>query len=212
MKENEIKAQIAEMARSLFDRGYTSGGSGNISVRLSDGFLMTPTGSSMGRLDPDRISRLDNQGNLKIGDKPSKEWLLHKEVYEARPGCGAVVHLHSPHAVAVSCLKSLNPNKVLPPLTPYYVMRVGQLAFLPYYPPGDGGLAQAVGKAALNHGSILLAHHGTVVAGKDLEDAVYTSEELEETARLYLILKGQDYNTLDTAQIKELEKRFGAAK
>jgi len=208
MKENEIREQIVELARSLFNRGYTSGGSGNISVRLTDGFLMTPTGSCMGRLDPDRISHLDNVGKLLNGDNPSKEWLLHKEVYDARPGCGAVVHLHSPQAVAVSCLNNLNPAQVLPPLTPYYVMRVGQLALLPYYPPGDRALAQAVGRAAQHHGSILLAHHGSVVAGKDLEDAVYTSEELEETARLYLLLKGQPYNTLDKVQINELKKRF----
>jgi ribulose-5-phosphate 4-epimerase/fuculose-1-phosphate aldolase len=212
MKENQVKTQIVEVARSLFDRGYTAGGSGNISVRLTEGFLMTPTGSCMGRLDADRISHLDNHGNLLEGAKPSKEWLLHKEVYEARSGCGAVVHLHSSHAVAVSCLNDLNPEQVLPPLTPYYVMRVGQLALLPYFPPGDQALAQAVGRAALNHGSILLAHHGTVVAGKDLEDAVYTSEELEETARLYLLLKGNDYNTLDLKQIEELNRRFGAVK
>ena len=135
---------------------------------------------------------------------------MQREGYEDRPGCGAVVHLHPPHAVAVSCLNNLDPEQVLPPITPYYVMRVGRLALLPYYPPGDLALAQAVGKAALNHASILLAHHGTVVAGKDLEDAVYTSEELEETARIYLLLEGWEYNTLTSARVEELKKRFGA--
>lgn len=209
MNETDLKSQMTELARSLFERGYTAGGSGNISVRLQDGFLMTPTGSCMGRLDPTRISRLDGKGNLLNGAKPSKEWKLHREVYGARPESGAVVHLHPPHAVSISCLSKLDPEQVLPPLTPYYVMRVGRLALLPYYPPGDPELALAVGRAAANHSSILLAHHGTVVAGKDLEDAVYTSEELEETARIYLLLKGRDYQALNSAQVAELIERFG---
>ena len=199
---------MVEMARSLFDRGYTASCTGNISVRLADGFLMTPTGSSMGSLDPNRISHLGSGGELLSGDKPSKEWPMHKAVYQARPECGAVVHLHPPYAVAVSCLKDLDIEEVLPPLTPYYVMRIGRLALVPFFLPGDTELARAVGRAAESHGSILLAHHGTVIAGKDLEDAVYASEELEETARIYLALRPHDYNTLDPEQVKLLQENF----
>lgn len=208
MSEAELRLLMAGLARSLFERGYTAGGSGNISVRLADGFLMTPTGSCMGSLDTERISRLSRDGQVLGGGKPSKEWQLHKTVYEVRPQSGAIVHLHPPHAVAVSCLSDLDPEAVLPPLTPYYVMRVGRLALLPYYPPGDVELAKAVGRAAKTHGAILLAHHGTVIAGSDLTDAVYTSEELEETARIYLLLKHHDYKTLTTNQARALQEKY----
>ena len=210
MKETDLRTQMAELARSLFERGFTAGGSGNISVRLADGFLMTPTGSCMGRLDPGRISCLDSHGKVLGGDKPSKEWQLHKEVYQARPNSGAVVHLHPPHAVAVSCLKDLDPGQAIPPLTPYYVMRVGRLALLPYYPPGSLELARAVGDAAIKHSAVLLAHHGSVVAGKDLEDAVYTSEELEETARIFLLVRAHEFSTLDVEQVRALQEKYKA--
>jgi len=195
--------------RSLFDRGYTCGGSGNMSARLADGVLVTPTNSCLGRLELNRISKLTWDGELVSGDPPSKEWALHLAVYRARPDAGAMVHLHSPHAVAVSCLNGINPDNVLPPLTPYFVMRIGRLPLVPYYPPGDPGLADATGRLAARCRGILLAHHGTVVAGRDLDDAVFTAEELEETARLFLMLRHENFAVLNHDAVEKLRKRFG---
>jgi len=209
MSEDEIRAKMATHGRSLFERRYTCGGSGNMSARLADGLLMSPTASCLGRLEPNRISKLNRDGKLISGDPPSKEWGLHLAVYRARPDAGAVVHLHSPHAVAVSCLNGVNPDNVLPPLTPYFVMRIGRLPLVPYYPPGDPGLAEATGRLAARCRGILLAHHGTVVAGKDLDDAVYNAEELEETARLFLMLRNETFAVLNHDAVEALRKRFG---
>jgi ribulose-5-phosphate 4-epimerase/fuculose-1-phosphate aldolase len=209
MTEKEIREKMVVHGKSLFDRRYTCGGSGNMSARVVDGLLVTPTNSCLGRLEPDRISRLDRDGKHVSGDTPSKEWLLHLAVYRARPDAGAVVHLHSLHAVAVSCLNGLNADNVLPPITPYFVMRIGRLPLVPYYPPGDPGLAEATGRLAAKCRGVLLAHHGTVVAGKDLDDAVYNAEELEETARLFLMLRNEDYAMLNHDAVEELRKRFG---
>jgi ribulose-5-phosphate 4-epimerase/fuculose-1-phosphate aldolase len=209
MTENDVREQLVVHGKSLFDRRYTCGGSGNMSVRLPDGVLVTPTNSCLGRLEKDRISKLDGDGNRISGDPPSKEWGLHLAVYRTRPNAGAVVHLHSPHAVAVSCLNGLNTDNVLPPITPYFVMRIGRLPLVPYYPPGDPGLAEAAGRLAARCRGILLAHHGTVAAGKDLDDAVYNAEELEETARLFLVLRNENYAVLNHDAVEELRKRFG---
>ena len=209
MMENDIREKMIVHGKSLFDRRYTCGGSGNMSARLADGVLVTPTNSCLGRLEKDRISKLDGDGKLISGDPPSKEWALHLAIYRARPDAGAVVHLHSPHAVAVSCLNGLNSDNVLPPLTPYFVMRIGRLPLVPYYPPGDPGLAEAAGRVAGRCRGVLLAHHGTVVAGKDLDDAVYNAEELEETARLFLVLRNENYAVLNHDAVEELRKRFG---
>jgi 3-dehydro-4-phosphotetronate decarboxylase len=208
MKEEELREQIALHGKSLFDRGYTCGGSGNMSARLDDGILVTPTNSSLGRLDLGRISRITWDGNLICGDKPSKEGDLHLSVYRSRTDARAVVHLHSLHAVAVSCLEGLNPMDVLPPITPYFVMRIGRLPLVPYYPPGDPQLAEAVGRLAADHRGILLAHHGTVVVGKNLDEAVYGAEELEETARLFILLQNKRYSVLSEEEIVELKNRF----
>jgi 3-dehydro-4-phosphotetronate decarboxylase len=209
MTENDVREQLVVHGKSLFDRRYTCGGSGNMSVRLPDGVLVTPTNSCLGRLEKDRISKLDGDGKLISGDPPSKELGLHLAVYRTRPNAGAVVHLHSPHAVAVSCLNGLNTDNVLPPITSYFVMRIGRLPLVPYYPPGDPGLAEAVGRLAARCRGILLAHHGTVAAGKDLDDAVYNAEELEETARLFLVLRNENYAVLNHDAVEELRKRFG---
>lgn len=209
MMENDIREKMIVHGKSLFDRRYTCGGSGNMSARLADGVLVTPTNSCLGRLEKDRISKLDGDGKLISGDPPSKEWVLHLAIYRARPDAGAVVHLHSPHAVAVSCLNGLNSDNVLPPLTPYFVMRIGRLPLVPYYPPGDPGLAEAAGRVAGRCRGVLLAHHGTVVSGKDLDDAVYNAEELEETARLFLVLRNENYAVLNHDAVEELRKRFG---
>ena len=143
MTERELREKIAEQGASLFDRGLTAGSSGTISVKLPDGMLVTPTNSCLGRLDPDRISRLDSVGNLLSGDKPSKEAFLHQSMYRARPQEEAIVHLHSTHSVGVSCLHDINQDDVLPPLTAYYVMRIGKLPLIPYFAPGDMKLADA---------------------------------------------------------------------
>jgi ribulose-5-phosphate 4-epimerase/fuculose-1-phosphate aldolase len=209
MGESTIREQMAEHGRSLFDRGLTFGSAGNLSARLADGFLITPTNVCLGRLDPARITKLDLRGNHVSGDKPSKEAFLHLAMYDERPSAGAVAHLHTTHSVAVSVIDGIDPTNPIPPITAYYVMRVGRLILLPYHPPGDLALAGAVREVAAKHHSILLANHGPVVAGADLDAAVYATEELEETAKLYLLLRGERIRVLSPEDVAELGKRFG---
>ncbi|MFN3743801.1 MAG: 3-oxo-tetronate 4-phosphate decarboxylase [Hyphomicrobiaceae bacterium] len=209
MSESRLREEIARVGASLFNRGLTHGSTGNISVALPDGgWLMTPTGSSLGTLDPARLARLDAAGRLIDGDKPTKEAFLHATMYRARPGCGAVVHLHSTHSVAVSCLDGIDPSNCLPPITAYYAMRIGRLPLVPYYPPGDETLATAVGALAGTHHAVLLANHGPVVAGTSLSAAQDAIEELEETAKLFLMLRGERLRLLTDEQVAELERRF----
>jgi len=204
MSEMKLREDICAIGQSIFARGLTAGSSGNISVKTDAGWLMTPTGSSLGRLDPARLSKLNRDGRLISGDPPTKESFLHRVMYEERPGTGAVVHLHSTHSVAVSCLAEIDPDEVLPPITAYYVMRVGRLPLVPYFRPGDLKLAEAVRGFAGKHHAVLLANHGPVVAGSDLDAAVNAVEELEETAKLYLLLRGAKTRWLTPAQVKEL--------
>jgi len=208
MSETQARDEITRLAKSIFDRGLTFGSSGNISQRLDDGWLMTPTGSTMGNLDPAQISKLDVDGNHLSGDKPTKENFLHMAMYGERPETGAVVHLHSIHSVAVSCLADVDSRNVLPPITAYYVMKIGTLPLIPYFPPGDVDLAKAVREMAGKHHAVLLANHGPVVAGKSLHDAVYAVEELEETARLFLLLQGMNTRFLSSAQVTKLQDSF----
>lgn len=208
MNERELREQMASHGASLFERRYTSGSSGNVSVRLDDGILITPTNSSLGSLDPDRISKIDLGGNRISGDKPSKEAFLHLAMYRQRPDEQAIVHLHSTWSVAVSCLEGLDPKNVLPPITAYYVMRVGNLPLIDYFPPGDMELASVVEEQAKTARSLLLANHGPVVAAKSLDAAVNSIEELEETARLFLILKDLPTRFLTEQQCGELNRRF----
>lgn len=208
MSETSVRDDIARLAKSMFDRGLTFGSSGNISVKVDDGWLMTPTGVTMGNIDPARISKLDDAGNHVGGDKPTKESFLHLAMYDERPQSGAIVHLHSTHSVAVSCLADIDKTNVLPPITAYYVMRIGKLPLIPYFPPGDLDLARAVKEMASEHHAVLLANHGPVVAGKSLQDAVSATEELEETAKLFLMLRGAKTNYLTEAQVAELRERF----
>jgi 3-dehydro-4-phosphotetronate decarboxylase len=211
MTENELRDALALHARSLYDRGYSCGSSGNISVRLDDGILITPTNSCLGRLDPARIAKVDAAGRHLNGDKPSKEVPLHLAVYRTRAEARAVVHLHSTYAVAVSCLAGLDPGDALPPMTPYFVMRLGKVAVTSSPPPGDPALADAVASAAVTSRAILLANHGPVVAGEDLESTVYASEELEESARLFLLLRGSAVRLLTDEQVAVLRARFAPA-
>ena len=207
--ESAAREAICALGKSLFERGLTFGSSGNISVRLEDGWLMTPTGSTLGGLDPARLSRLDASGRLIGGDRPTKEDMLHRVMYEGRPDAGAVVHLHSTHSVAVSCLADIDPEDVLPPITAYYVMRVGRLPLVPYFPPGDSALAEAVRPLVSRHHAVLLANHGPVVAGTSLAAAAGAIEELEETARLHLLLQGHRTRPLTAEQVEALRQRFG---
>ena len=208
MNEFDARDLIVEMARSMFERRLTFGSSGNISVKIDGGWLMTPTGSSLGRLDPMRLSMLDDKGALISGDAPTKESFLHLAMYRERATAGAVVHLHSTHSVAVSCLEGINHDDVLPPITAYYVMRVGKLPLIPYFAPGDIALGEAVGQLAAKHAAVLLANHGPVVSGSTLSAAVDAIEELEETARLYLLLHGKPTRYLSPAQVEDLKRRF----
>ena len=208
LREPQLREQMAELGQSLYQRGLAHGSAGNISVKLAEGYLLTPTNSCLGRLDPARISRLDGNGKLISGDAPSKEAFLHLGMYHERPASTAVVHLHCLHAVAVSCLEGLNPEDVFPPITAYAVMQVGKLALAPYYAPGDMALADAVRKLAGKHHAVLLANHGPVVAGTSLTAAVYAIEELEQTARLMLLLQGHPTRMLTPEQIADLNRRF----
>jgi 3-dehydro-4-phosphotetronate decarboxylase len=208
--EANLREMICATAASLFNRGLTHGSTGNISVRLPvGGWLMTPTGSSLGLLEPERLSKLDERGHLLDGEAPTKEAFLHTTMYEKRPDARAVVHLHSTYSVAVSCLEDLDAGDVLPPITAYYVMRIGALALAPYHPPGDMNLAAAVGALAGKHHAILLANHGPIVAGATLSAAADAIEELEETARLYLMLRREKVRLLTEGQVAELHRRFG---
>jgi 3-dehydro-4-phosphotetronate decarboxylase len=203
--ENELREALVLHGRSLYERGYAHGSSGNLSARLPDGLLITPTNSCLGRLDPSRISKVGENGDRVAGDAPSKEAFLHLAMYQERPDARSIVHLHCTHCVAVSCLKDF---AGLPPITAYYVMRIRQLALVPYYRPGDRALAEAVRAQAKKHHALLLANHGPVVAGKSVEDAVYNAEELEETAKLYLLLEGRTARFLERTQIADLEANF----
>lgn len=209
-QEIRLREQLCEFGRSLFERGLTAGSSGNLSVQLEDGWLMTPTGVSLGRLDPARLSRLGADGRLLDGDPATKEAPLHTAVYERRGRARAIVHLHSTHSVAVSLLRDVDPANVMPALTPYYVMKVGRLPLVPYHRPGDPRVADAIRELAGEHAAVLLANHGPVVSGDSLEAAVNAIEELEETAKLFLTLDGKPIRTLTEAQIDELRHHFGA--
>jgi len=208
MNEATAREAIVRIARSMFERGLTHGSTGNISVRVDDGWLMTPTGSSFGDLDPARLARLDAEGGHIGGDAPTKEAFLHRAMYEEQPRFAAVVHLHSVHAVAVSVLADVDPADVLPPLTAYYAMRVGCLPLLPYFAPGDARLAHAVSGHASRHHALLLANHGPVVAGTSLAAAADAIEELEATARLYLLLRHERTRALTAEQVAELRRRY----
>ena len=210
-EEARLREALAAHGQSLFARGYSVGSAGNISVRLPDGYLMTPTNSCLGRLDPDRISKLAPDWSHIGGDKPSKEVFMHRAVLTARPDAGAVVHLHSTHATAIACLAAPGDTAPIPPLTPYFVMRVGRsLPIIPYYRPGDAAMEPAIHEAARDARAMLLANHGPVVAGKSLDDAAYAAEELEEAAKLALMLRGAGARMLTPAQIDDLLTTFGS--
>ncbi len=208
MDETGARRLIVSLAGSLFARGFSAGSSGNISVRLDDGYLITPTNSCLGRLDADALSRLDAEFRHVAGAAPSKEVFMHRAFYRARPACGAVVHLHSTMATAVSCLPDMDAANPIPALTPYFVMRIGgRLPVLPYWRPGDPAIEPAILEAARDARAVLLANHGPVVSGASLTDAVYAAEELEEAARLFMVLRGMAPRSLTPTQVTELLPR-----
>ncbi|VIO72240.1 L-fuculose phosphate aldolase [Bradyrhizobium ivorense] len=210
MSETKLREDICRFGRSLFERGLTPGSSGNISVRLDDGgWLVTPTNASLGFLDPGKMSRLDANGKLVSGDAPTKEVPLHTALYQTRSAARAVVHLHSTHSVALSMLPEIDPRAVLPPMTAYYMMKCAPTALVPYYRPGDPAVADAIKGLAGQYSSVLLANHGPVVSGDTLEGAVFATEELEETAKLYLLLRGLNPRYLSPEQVTDLTKTFG---
>lgn len=207
--DTKLREQMCVLAKSLFDRGLTGGSTGNISARTSGGgLLVSPTGSSFGRLDPARLSLFDATGQHIGGDMPTKEMPLHSAFYETRSTAGAVVHLHSPHSVALSLLEDQDPDNFLPPLTPYAIMKLGKVALLPFFLPGDVAMGDAVRGLAGKRSAVMLAHHGPVVAGKDVEAACNAIEELEDTARLALLTQGMARRQLSDAQIRDVVTKF----
>jgi ribulose-5-phosphate 4-epimerase/fuculose-1-phosphate aldolase len=208
VNEPRLREAIVVHGRSLYERGYAHGRTGNLSIRLDDTILITPTGSCLGRLDPSTISKVAADGSLISGDPPSKESFLHLAMYSARLPARSIVHLHCKCAVALSCLVHKDESAVLPALTPYQMMRVGSLPLVPYARPGDPKLAEAVRHLAGSHRSLLLSNHGPVVSGSSIDDAVDSAEELEATAALALLLEGRPVRTLTRDQVAELEAFF----
>ena len=208
MTDAAARDALCRLGRSLFERGLTHGSTGNLSIRTGTGFLMTPTGSSLGALDPARLAVLDATGVHVSGDPPTKEALLHLAMYRERPRDRAVVHLHSTHSVAVSVLADADPANVLPPLTAYYAMRIGTLPLVPYFAPGDAALADAVAGFASRHHAMLLSNHGPVVSGASLDAAADAIEELEATAKLWLLVRHDNVRPLDAAALADIARRF----
>lgn len=209
MTETQLREQISLLAKSMFDRGLTGGSTGNISARTEDGgLLVSPTGTSFGRLDPARLTRFDAKGQLISGDQPTKEMPLHTAFYDTRSTAGAVVHLHACHSVAWSMMPEVDEDNFLPPLTPYAIMKLGRVKLLPFFMPGDPAMGDAVRGLAGKRAAVMLANHGPVVAGKDIEAACNAIEELEDTARLAMMMRGYDARALSPEQVQNLVTKF----
>ncbi len=207
--ETQLREQICLLAKSMFDRGLTGGSTGNISARTEDGgLLVSPTGTSFGRLDPGRLSRFDANGTLISGDKPTKEMPLHTAFYDTRSSAGAVVHLHSCHSVALSMMPDANEDDFLPLLTPYAIMKLGKVKLLPFFMPGDAAMGEAVRGLAGKRSAVMLANHGPVVAGKDIEAACNAIEELEDTARLAMMTRSMSPRGISDADVQRLITKF----
>lgn len=208
MDDAAIREEICHWGRLIFGRGLTPGSSGNLSAKLEDGYLVTPTNACLGTLEPERLSKLSPDGAHVSGDKPTKEVPLHLAFYDRRPDCGAVVHLHSTYATLLSCLDDVDPKDAVPAITPYVVMRVGRVPVLPYRRPGSPDMSDLVAERAGEHAAVLLANHGPVVSGKDFRSAVFAMEELEETAKLAVLSRGLNVRRLTESQVAELEATF----
>jgi ribulose-5-phosphate 4-epimerase/fuculose-1-phosphate aldolase len=209
MTETKLRETICLLAKSMFDRGLTGGSTGNISARTEDGgLLVSPTGTSFGRLDPARLSRFDADGNFVSGDQPTKEMPLHSAFYDTRSTAGAVVHLHSCHSVALSMMPDVDPDNFLPPMTPYSIMKLGKVTLLPFFMPGDPAMGDAVRGLAGKRSAVMLANHGPVVAGKDIEAACNAIEELEDTAKLAIMMRGYEAKMLTPEQVNAVVTQF----
>ena len=208
-EEAKLRELICVLAKSMFDRGLTGGSTGNISARTPDGgLLVSPTGTSFGRLDPGRLSRFNSHGRLIDGDAPTKEMPLHAAFYDTRSSAGAVVHLHACHSVALSMMPDVDADNFLPPLTPYAIMKLGRVKLLPFFMPGDPAMGDAVRGLAGKRSAVMLANHGPVVAGKDIEAACNAIEELEDTARLAMMTRGLSPRALSDQQVRALVTKF----
>lgn len=199
---SRAQSEIISIGRALYDRGITHGRTGNLSIRLDEGWLMTPTNMSLGRLTSGDLSFLDSEGKWLAGGKPSKESVLHQVLYKQFPRARAVAHVHSTHAVAWSCLEGLSAEQPLPPLTAYYAMRVNHLGLVDYFPPGDPNLAVALQNTGRQ--CALLCNHGSIAAAADLESAADAVEEIEETSRIALLLRGYPSRQLTNEQVSHL--------
>lgn len=206
MSEAKIRETMVRLSKSLFERGLTCGSSGNISARLEDGFLVTPTNSCLGFLEASKLTKLDLAGNYVSGDKPTKELPLHLTIYKTRPQAMAVVHTHSTYSTLLSCRTDVNVEDCIPPLTPYVVMRVGKVPLLPYVPPGSPDIIPYIEEKASHHAAMLLGNHGPVVSAKTLEGAFFALEELEETAKLVHLSQALPVRMLNKKAIEYLEQ------
>ena len=199
--------ELVEIARSLYDRGYTFGTAGNISVRAGNRIFITPTNSSFGKLTAGGLAEVDDSGEALSSVKPSKEAHFHLAAYRGRRDAQAVVHLHSCYATAVSCLEDVDMTDAMPVFTPYYAMRLPSLPVVEYYPPGDAQLAPAVERGAAKSPALLLRNHGSITLGKTLFEAAALAEEIEQQAKLYFLLR-ESGRRLTVEQIAELRRRF----
>lgn len=212
MNHKELEL-LCEVAASFHARGYAFGSTGNLSVRLGEQVWITPTGESLRHLKTDQLACIDTTGASLNGARPSKEYPFHLAAYRAAgERTRAIVHLHSTYSVALSCLENLAGVDPMPPITPYYLMRVSPLAVLPYFRPGSQDLAAAVEEAAAAHNCMLLRNHGSICLGATLSEAVDRTEELEETAKLFFTLRGQDVRCLTAEQREEIDRVFRAGK
>lgn len=207
--EARLREALCEAGRLFHQRGLAIGSAGNLSVRLDDGYLVTPTNSSLGRLQPERLSRLAADWSHVAGDKPTKEVAMHRAFYESRPETEAVVHLHSTHASALSFRNDLPAIDPIPIFSPYFVMRVGHLPVLPYFRPGSDEIGRAIAALEGRYRAVLLQNHGPTTSGSSLEAAIGAAEELEETARLYMLIGEGRLRMLDAVEIRDLVETFG---
>jgi 3-dehydro-4-phosphotetronate decarboxylase len=213
----ELRSEICRVGRSLYERGYVHASAGNISVRLDDGFLITSTDACLGTLDPTRLARVDAAGPQTGGDRASKTLALHRRIYAAAPEARCVIHTHSTHLVALSLQGVWSADDILPPITPYFVMKVGHVPLIPYHRPGDTAVAELVAQriaAMAARGTpiraVMLERLGPNVWHRSPAEASAVLEELEETAKLWLLCQPRPA-ALSEAQIDELRSQFGAA-
>jgi 3-dehydro-4-phosphotetronate decarboxylase len=207
--ESRAREEIARIGADLYSRRYTVGSAGNISARLEDGWLITPTDACLGHLDPAKIAKVSRDGEWVSGDKPSKTLALHRGVYDTNPEMHGVVHTHSTNLVALTLAGVWKPDDVLPPITPYYVMKVGHIPLIPYCRPGDPSVAERVRTLANDVRGVLLERLGPVVWGASVSQAAWALEELEETAQLWLLTDPRPAPLTD-AQIDDLRTTFNA--